>query len=208
MEQWLRQAGFNADSVATFEEARPRLTATGPDVLVTDVRLGEFNGLHLAIVGRERRRALMAIVIGAPDAVFAKEAERHGAIFLSEPVEEEDLLAPISAHFQARRHRRWPRKQVTDLVDVEFGAASARIVDLSYGGLRLEVDDIGAALPEPGSGRRLSLPAFGVAIDTALVWVGRGPSGHLLCGAAIETMSPRVTDAWRQVVDRVGISVQ
>ena len=91
---------------------------------------------------------------------------------------------------------------------MEFGESSARIVDVSYGGLRLEVDDIGETLPEPGSGRRLSLPAFGVAIDTALVWVGRGPSGYLLCGAAIETMNPQVTNMWRQVVDRVGISVQ
>ena len=83
MEQWLRNAGFDADSVATFEEARPRLTPASPDVLVADVRLGEFNGLHLAIVGRELRPALMAIVVGAPDAVFAKEAERHGRSFWS-----------------------------------------------------------------------------------------------------------------------------
>jgi DNA-binding response OmpR family regulator len=207
MEQWLRHAGFNPDVVATFEEARPRLTAGSPDVLVTDVRLGEFNGLHLAIVGRERRRALTAIVIGAPDAGFAKEATRHGAVFLAEPVLEQDLLMSIATHFQAR-HRRWPRKQVTELVDVAFGDYPARIVDLSYGGLRLEVDDTGATVPEPGSGHRVSLPAFGVAIDTALVWVGRGPSGHLLYGAAVETMNPRVTNAWRQVVDRVGISVQ
>ena len=84
----------------------------------------------------------------------------------------------------------------------------ARIVDLSYGGVRLEVADVGAAAPELGSGLRVNLPAFGVSIDTALVWVERSPSGFLHCGAAVDRLSPAVTTAWRQVVDRVGFSVQ
>ena len=209
MERWLQEAGFSTESVATFEEARPRLTAASPDVLVTDVRLGEFNGLHLAIVGRDRRPALVAIVIGARDAVLAKEAERHGAIYLIEPVTEEELMAQVTILRQEiGRQRRWPRKRVTDMVDAEWGESAARIVDLSYGGLRLEVADTGAAAPELGSGLRVSLPAFGVSIDAALIWVGRAPSGFLQCGAAVDKMNPSVTSAWRQVVDRIGFSVQ
>jgi hypothetical protein len=49
---------------------------------------------------------------------------------------------------------------------------------------------------------------FGLSIETALVWVERAPSGFLHCGAAVDRMSPAVATAWRQVVDRVGISVQ
>ena len=208
MEQWLEQAGFSTESIATFEDARRRLTATSPDVLVTDVRLGEFNGLHLAIVGRERRPALVAIVIGPTDAVLAKVAEHHGAIFLNEPVTEEELVAQVTLLQEIGRHRRWPRKHVAEMVNVEFGEAPARIVDLSYGGMRLEVADADANVPELGSGLRVSLPAFGVSIDTALIWVGRAPSGRLLCGAAVDRMNPKVTNAWRLVVDRVGFSIQ
>jgi hypothetical protein len=195
--------------VATFESARPRLTAAGPDVLVSAVQLGEYNGLHLAIIGRERRPALAAIVVGPNDAVLAKEAEQHGASYLQEPLTEEMLVSKLGALVQdVGRHRRWPRKHVAEMVTVEYGASPARIVDLSYGGIRLEVADTGAVAPELGAGLRISLPAFGVSIDTSLVWVERAPSGLLHCGAAVERLSPAVTTAWRQVVDRVGLSVQ
>jgi DNA-binding response OmpR family regulator len=209
LERLLRKAGFETEHVSTFEAARPRLTVTTPDVLISDVQLGEYNGLHLAIVGRDRRPALVAIVIGPPDAVLAKEATEHGATYLSVPTTDEALLAKLSTLLQEiGRHRRWPRKHVAEPVAAECGDSPARIVDLSYGGLRLEVDDAGGAAPQLGSGLRISLPAFGVAIDTALVWVERAPSGHLHCGAAVERLTPALTSAWRQVVDRVGFSVQ
>jgi hypothetical protein len=178
-------------------------------VLVSEVQLGEYNGLHLAIIGRERRPALVAIVLGPSDAVLAREAEQHGAVYLNEPVTEASLVARLNTLVQEiGRHRRWPRKHVAEPVAAECGEAPARIVDLSYGGLRLEVADAAAVAPELGSGLRVSLPAFGVSIDTALVWVERAPSGHLHCGAAVDRLSPAVTTAWRQVVDRVGFSVQ
>jgi DNA-binding response OmpR family regulator len=209
MESWLRRAGFDTESVATFEAARPRLTATSPDVLVSAVQLGEYNGLHLAIIGRDRRPALVAVVVGPHDAVLAKEAEQHGTTYIKEPTTEEALVSKLATLLQeVSRHRRWPRKHVADNVAAEYGESPARIVDLSYGGVRLEVADTGAAAPELGSGLRVSLPAFGVSIDTSLVWVERAPSGFLHYGAAVERMSPAVNTAWRQVVDRVGLSVQ
>ena len=73
MERLLRKAGFETEHASTFEAARPRLTVTTPDVLISDVHLGEYNGLHLAIVGRDRRPALVAIVVGPPDAVLHPE---------------------------------------------------------------------------------------------------------------------------------------
>jgi DNA-binding response OmpR family regulator len=209
MELWLRRAGYATEAIATFEAARPRLTVTTPDALVSDIQLGEYNGLHLAIIGRERRPALVAIVLGPSDAVLAREAEQHGAVYLNEPVTETSLVARLNTLLQEiGRHRRWPRKHVAEPVAAECGESAARIVDLSYGGLRLEVADSSAIAPELGSGLRVRLPAFGVAIDTALVWVERAPSGHLHCGAAVDRLSPSVTTAWRQVVDRVGLSIQ
>jgi DNA-binding response OmpR family regulator len=209
MEHWLRRAGYDIESVSTFEAARPRLTVTTPDVLVSEVHLGEYNGLHLAIIGRDRRPALVAVVVGPSDAVLAREAEQHGAVYLNEPVTEASLVARLNTLLQEiGRHRRWPRKHVAETVAAEYGESPARIVDLSYGGLRLEVADTGAIAPKLGSGLRVSLPDFGVSIDTALVWVERAPSGYLHCGAAVDRLSPAVTMAWRQVVDRVGFSVQ
>jgi DNA-binding response OmpR family regulator len=209
IEHWLRRAGFDIDSVATFEAARPRLTAASPDALVSAVQLGEYNGLHLAIMGRDRRPALVAMVVGSADAVLEKEAERHGATYLTGPITEAALVTKIRTLLQeVNRQRRWPRKQVAETVKVEYAAATARLVDLSYGGVRLEVADADAPAPERGSRYRVNLPAFDVSIDVELVWAHRGPSGVMQCGAAVNRTTPAVTDAWKQVVDRVGFSIQ
>ena len=66
----------------------------------------------------------------------------------------------------------------------------------------------GGAGGVPGQGHGVPEGRGGVDGDAALVWVERSPSGHLQCGAAIDRLSPAVTTAWRQVVDRVGFSVQ
>jgi DNA-binding response OmpR family regulator len=209
IERWLRRAGFEVDVVATFESARPRLTATGPDALVSAVRLGEFNGLHLAIMGRDRRPTLVAVVVGSSDSVLAKEAERHGATYLTGPIVEGALVSKLNSLLQdAGRQRRWPRKQVAETVEVEYDAATARIVDLSYGGVRLEVAGADAPALERGSRYRVNLPAFDVSIDVELVWAQRGPSGIVQCGAAVNRTTASVSNAWKQVVDRVGFSIQ
>jgi FixJ family two-component response regulator len=90
--EWFQDAGFLSDAVATFEEGREWLANTHPDVLVTDVRLDGYNGLHLAIVGLRRRFTRAAVAIGAPDPALAKEAGYHGIGFLSEPFTRQALL--------------------------------------------------------------------------------------------------------------------
>lgn len=209
MVQWLRQAGIDAESVATFEEARQRLTARSPDLLVTGAQLGEFNGLHLVIVGQSLRPTLASIVMGAPDAVLEKEVERQGATYMTEPVTEEGLVAQATVLLpDTGPRRRWPRRYVADRVNVEVGASAARILDVSYGGLRLEATEDEARAPSPGSQLHVSLPAYGVSVDAALVWVGRSPSGLLWYGAALADTNPNATTAWRDVVDRIGFRVQ
>jgi CheY-like chemotaxis protein len=208
IEGWLQKMGFGVESVSTFEEARDRLPLRDPDVLISDVRLGEFNGLHLVIVGRARRPTLVAVVLGAPDPVLAKEAERLGATYLAEPVTEQELSSHVAMLLrEAGRKRRWPRKHVGATVDVEVGSSLAHLVDLSYGGFRLEFVDA-AGVRDPGSAFRAHVPAFGVSVDADLVWIERGSSGRSVWGAALANRDPMVSARWRQVVDRVGLSIQ
>ena len=75
-----------------------------------------------------------------------------------------------------------------------------RILDISYGGLRLEME----RTPKERLPRSLSmtLPTSNVAIDVNVVW--QKPSGESgwLCGAAIpDTSQP----TWRQLVDAVSL---
>ena len=75
--------GFVVAVVTDFADAKNRVTTEPPDLLVTEVRLGPFNGLHLVFAAKSVKPALAAIVVGsAEDLALSGEAERAGATFL------------------------------------------------------------------------------------------------------------------------------
>lgn len=77
----------------TFEEARDKLLHEYFDCLVTDVRLGAFNGLQLAVIARDRNEEIGIVVFsGFDDPVLREEAEHLGAAYLVKPVSSERLL--------------------------------------------------------------------------------------------------------------------
>jgi len=89
-------AGYRVIGAQSFEEGR-RALADSPDVLVTDVRLGAYNGLQLIIRGRRVNPRLRAIVItGHPDVVVRREAEKLDAIQLEKPIDPARLLDEIA----------------------------------------------------------------------------------------------------------------
>jgi two-component system response regulator YesN len=66
------------------------------DVLITDVRLGAFNGLQLAVLARDQNPEIQLIVFsGFDDPVLRQEAERLGAVYLVKPVTSRQLLELI-----------------------------------------------------------------------------------------------------------------
>ena len=102
----LSAAGFAVIGAATYKEAVPLLLAATPTLLVTEVRLGAYNGLQLAIRGRAERQDIALIVASAfHDAVLQREAEQFGATFVEKPVESGELLAAIQRTL-ARQHSR------------------------------------------------------------------------------------------------------
>lgn len=82
----------------SFEGARKKLIEERFDILITDVRLGPFNGLQLAIIARDRYPEIGIIVIsGYDDPVLQAEAAQIGARYLVKPVGFEQLLEVIDA---------------------------------------------------------------------------------------------------------------
>jgi DNA-binding response OmpR family regulator len=77
---------------ADFLAARAEIDEHAPDLLVAEVRLGDFNGLHLAIRARGRGAHTQAIVIGPPDSVLEAEACRQEISYLTSPLDE-DMFA-------------------------------------------------------------------------------------------------------------------
>jgi len=94
----LQAAGYRVTATPAFDEAKQLLANESPDVLITGLRLGPYNGLHLVLRSRADHPAMAAIVTsGYHDPVLEAEAQRQHAGFLLKPVAESDLLAAIDA---------------------------------------------------------------------------------------------------------------
>ena len=93
----LRAAGYFVRGVSSYEEGRQEL-AMMPDLLITDVRLGAYNGLQLLMRGRMVNPRLQAIVItGYADQIVRREAVYLQAEHLEKPVDADRLLQVVSS---------------------------------------------------------------------------------------------------------------
>jgi DNA-binding NtrC family response regulator len=96
------QGGYDTVTLSRFEDARRFIDETPPDALITDVRLGPFNGLQLVLHMRQSRPDAPVIVLSAyDDAVIRQETERAGAYFVPKPVTRQQLLDALSAVFDS-----------------------------------------------------------------------------------------------------------
>ncbi len=96
LERSFLEAGQDVRAYSSFEEARRVLQTTRFDALITDVRLGAFNGLQLAVIGRDTYPDMRLIVFsGFDDPVLRTEAEHVGATYMVKPVTGAQLLAVL-----------------------------------------------------------------------------------------------------------------
>src|SRR5215203_4765244 len=92
------RAGREVVSCRTFEEGRARLLNEDFDVMVTDVRLGAFNGLQLAVIARDKHPDMKIIVFsGFDDPVLREEAAHLRASYVLKPVGADHLLDLMTA---------------------------------------------------------------------------------------------------------------
>jgi PleD family two-component response regulator len=92
----LQRAGYRVRRAPSFEEARLALAAR-PACLIAGVQLGIFNGLHLVLDGRSRDPHLAAVVVDVRrDNALRVDAQRLGAAYIVEPLEEGAFLSLVS----------------------------------------------------------------------------------------------------------------
>ena len=93
MQRALRDSLRTVVACDSFEKARQMLKDQSFDALITDVRLGAFNGLQLAVMARDLYPNMRLIVFsGFDDPVLRADAEQIGATYLVKPVASGDLL--------------------------------------------------------------------------------------------------------------------
>jgi hypothetical protein len=94
-------------SSGDFSGGRARMLSAAPDLLVTNLRLNEYNGLHLILLSHAERARLRCIVhTNRPDFLLIKEAQNLGAFF------ERTERLPYALPSYIRN--RWPPKDNRD----------------------------------------------------------------------------------------------
>jgi DNA-binding NtrC family response regulator len=93
----LEAAGYRVATAAAFDEAKQMLAAESPDLLITGLRLGPYNGLHLILRSRTDHPAMAAIVTSRfPDPVLEAEARKQNAGYLLRPLPDIEFLHAIT----------------------------------------------------------------------------------------------------------------
>ena len=200
--EMLRDAEHSVTGVTNYEDARRLLAERSFDLFITDVRLRGFNGLHLVKKTRAEYPEMAVIIISGYELPLMElEASRYQALFVNKPIRPFEFLATVaSALAGVRRQRRWPRKRVLGGFRVTAAGRPAAVVDVGYGGLRLEVPN-GTELP---SSFAVELSGIGLQLQVQPVW--SCPSDNSNCtmyGAALAADGSPAADTWRAIVDRL-----
>lgn len=96
---WFSKAGYEVALVTSFAGAKVQLQS-GIDLLVSEIRLGEYNGLHLA--SRAHAHHIPAVVLGESDVVLERDAQQMGVAYVPFDVDRKYLLM-LASHLTAER---------------------------------------------------------------------------------------------------------
>lgn len=77
----------------------------------------------------------------------------------------------------------------------------ARILDVSYGGVRFEIEPLTER--EFPASFNVTLPTSRLSVQVDLVWKSRGNGRSWLCGAAVSDVNRATTRAWYGLVDAI-----
>jgi len=124
----LAQAGFHVTVSETFASAKERMAARRPAVLVTDVCLAEYNGIHLVIRAMATSPGLAAVVTcGHEDPVLRDSAEKLGATFIVKPVSATELVAAVMRTLLRSEAERTPLRPPYERRVADRRASSANV---------------------------------------------------------------------------------
>ena len=197
----LRDAKFLVTAATNYEAARRLLAMGSYDLLVSDVRLRGFNGINLIRqCAAEHGEMALVIITGYDEPTIEFEAGRYGAKFVKKPIQPTEFLNTINdALSKVRRQRRWTRKRVVQGFRVTAHGHPAAVVDVCYGGLRLEV----ANVDELPSSFDVEVGGIGLHFEVDCVWASHSSDGSIVCGAALATDATPAARTWRAIVDRL-----
>ena len=177
----LRRAGFSARASSSFPDARRMLEeGPAPEILVTDVRLGPYNGLHSWPSPASSSRGRSPSSSAGPTTCSKSKRPDSAPATSPAPVTSQALQSTIAEVMAVERpRRRWPRKRLPMEVPAVVGGLPGRLLDVSYGGACIEV--FGATMPSEAVD--IVIPELGMDLQGMRVWAHRAdPLQPVSCG--------------------------
>ena len=186
--QQLTGEGYETLTASDVPTTMRILAANTPDLLITDIRLDGYSGLHIIAMAPTPVPAI--VLTSFADPVIEADARRFGAEYLVRPVAPAKLLAIITGMLGGGKQRsgftstrRWTRKSVMTPISVlVVRDPPARLVDVGDGGARLLVEC--AAGAEPPSTFTFVLPTAALAIPVDVMWKRQQDEKTWICGVA------------------------
>jgi hypothetical protein len=97
--------GLRVLPLTEFAAARHELYICRPDVLVANVRLGAFNGIHLVYLAKINNPETRALIYGQDDRILAREVQSAGAFWVAMDMVRYALAAFLHASLPAEDRR-------------------------------------------------------------------------------------------------------
>jgi DNA-binding response OmpR family regulator len=196
----LRKRDYTLATAWTLEEAYARVAEQPVDLVIAGMRIGSLSGLQFIVSCRARRPEMTGILLAIHrDQVPEMEAWRHGITPVILPIDTEHFLMTVAEKLAAiRRRQRWPRKRVQADVPIDVSGSPGRLLDVSYGGLRLEMAGESYDLRTKV---QVDIPLASLRVIGELVWSARSRNGaSCLCGISI-LGEQHPLPIWRDFVD-------
>jgi len=211
-EQALEQVGFVVMGAGSFAQAKSLLVSITPEIVIADIKLEAFNGLHLAALCAVWRPATPFVAThNAYDSVLEADAKRLNASYVVKTPNRDELTRTALELLNSQRHgheavRRSHRKQLPASTVVQIASSNAEVVDVSYGGVRLKLQ---SAASRSADGRvpdsfDIVFPEKDFSLRAARIWATHdSQSGGWLCGVDVSQSDSHQLQRWRDFVDSV-----
>jgi DNA-binding response OmpR family regulator len=211
-EQALERVGFVVMGAGSFAQAKSLLVSITPEIVIADIKLEAFNGLHLAALCAVWRPATPFIAThNTYDSVLEADAKRLSASYVVKTPDRAELTRTAVELLDSHRHghetvRRSHRKLAPTSTVVKVAASNAEVVDVSYGGVRLKLQSPAARpaderVPESFD---IVFPEQDFSLRAARIWAAHdSQTGGWLCGADVSQSDSLQLQRWREFVDSV-----
>jgi DNA-binding NtrC family response regulator len=211
-ERALENVGFVVMGAGSFAQAKSLLVSITPEIVIADIKLEAFNGLHLAALCAVWRPATPFIAThSVHDTVLEADAKRLSASYVVKTPGREDLTRTavelLNAHRQGHEAvRRSHRKLAPTSTVVQIEASNAEVIDVSYGGARLKLQSAAVRPPDERVPESFDIvfPDQAFSLRAARIWAAHdSQSGGWLCGVDVSASDSQQLQRWRDFVDSV-----